>query len=133
MSVTAPAFGMGFPEASKMTRLSLGGLEVWVVDDIEEFRTKLRLQGFPDGEVFEEREIQVHQAGTDHRVSSCVTKTINRVRNGKARDFDVIIGITRVDRVLAVRAINPIRIRIWIGVVLPKVVTTEQDRERCAR
>lgn len=96
--------------------LGLRHLEIGLVEDVENFGSKLQVQPFPPkpkGPVLENRKVKVLQAGTAQRVASQIPELAEcRVR--EALQLDIVVRVAGIHRigsaawnVIEIRSLSP--------------------------
>ena len=86
--------------------------EVGAVEYIEKLCPKLDvkiLRDPPDTVVLEQGEVQVGEAGSNHRVTAQVAPQVGWIRKSQALCPDVVVGIAGIRECLAARTSHPIR------------------------
>ena len=105
-----------------------------MVENVEEFRTELRVEIFRDAPntiVLEYRSVQLGHAGTNQGVATQISPFV-RTGEGQTSRLDVVVGISRVRKCAAARPCQAVRELTGLIQFHARRITAQDWRERLA-
>ena len=106
-----------------------------MVKEVENVQAELDVEGFRDSRdlgVLDKRKVKIHQSRSGENVAPHIAErnvmcAVNRNhgRNHKALKFDVIIDVSRINRVVAPRSRDAVGIGERIGVVQAECISSK--------
>src|ERR1700730_15592559 len=108
--------------------------EVSMVENIEQFRTELCVEGFrdaPNAIVLEHRNVQLGHARTNYRVAAQISPYVRTGESSTLR-LDVVVGVSRVAKRTAVRPCQAVRAFTRLIQFHAGRITAQDWRERLA-
>src|SRR5713101_4754231 len=132
-----PCVGYGVSRRIEYVSVVQGRGKIRVIHNIEKLGPKLRVEAIGDSfdvVVLEQREIEVHQSGSDECVPAQIPSECNGIREREALRLDVADGITRIHRRTTTWAGSQVRdIDVWVRAFHPERVSPKTRSERHAR